>query len=85
MADDPEVEALNERLFRVQASHEQAVRLRNWMAEYLGEVGIITNRHPGSDEQHIEISQEAAARILDALDALGTIDEALSDLHVRGR
>lgn len=56
--------------------------LRNRMAESLGESGIVTNRHPGSDEQHIEISQDVALRIIELLDAIEEIDELLANLSI---
>jgi hypothetical protein len=65
--DDPEVRAqLEERMFRVQESHEAAIVLRNSLAR-LVPGRIITNRHPGSDDFHIEMDQDVAAALLDLI------------------
>ncbi len=65
--DDPEVRAQrDERMFRVNESHEAAVVLRNALAQ-LVPGRIITNRHPGSDHFHIEMDQDVAAALLDLI------------------
>lgn len=63
-------EALNERLFRVQESHDRAVQTMLRLVEHVGPEGMVTNRHPGSDEQHVEISQRTAGQIADLLCAV---------------
>lgn len=65
--DDPEErDRIEERMFRVQDSHEQAVALRNRLAGYVPG-RIITNRHPGSDHFHIEMDQDVAVALLDLI------------------
>lgn len=65
--DDPALRAqLEERMFRVEESHEAAIVLRNALAR-LVPGRIITNRHPGSDHFHIEMDQDVAAALLDLI------------------
>jgi hypothetical protein len=65
--DDPELRAQREeRMFRVQDSHEAAIVLRNELAQHVPG-RIITNRHPGSDHFHIEMDQDVAAALLDLI------------------
>jgi hypothetical protein len=61
---DAELRAkLEERMFRVNASHEAAIVLRNELAR-LVPGRIVTNRHPGWDQFHIEMDQDVAAALL---------------------
>lgn len=53
-------------MFRVVASHEAAVALRNALAAYT-DGRIWTNRYPHSDHFHIELDQLAAAQLVQAL------------------
>lgn len=65
--DDPDVRAqIEARMFRVNASHEAAIVLRNELAR-LVPGRIITNRHPGSDHFHIEMDQAVAAALIDLI------------------
>lgn len=65
--DDPELRAqLEARMFRVNESHEAAIVLRNDLAR-LVPGRIITNRHPGSDDFHIELDQDVAVALLDLI------------------
>jgi len=62
-------------MFRVQASHEAAILLRNALAAHAPEGRLWTNRHPGSDDFHLEIDQVAAAQLLQALPTTTTTRE----------
>lgn len=53
-------------MFRVVASHEAAVALRNALAAHT-DGRIWTNRYPHSDHFHIELDQLAAAQLVQAL------------------
>lgn len=53
-------------MFRVVASHEAAVALRNALAAYT-DGRIWTNRYPHTDQFHIELDQLAAAQLVQAL------------------
>lgn len=53
-------------MFRVVASHEAAVALRNALAAYT-DGRIWTNRYPHTDQFHIELDQFAAAQLVQAL------------------
>lgn len=55
-------------MFRVVASHEAAVALRNALAAYT-DGRIWTNRYPHTDSFHLELDQLAAAQIVQALTA----------------
>lgn len=66
-------------MFRVQASHEAAIVLRNQLARYT--TGrIITNRHPGSDHFHIEMDQDVARTLL-SLIRTARREDTTSDDH----
>ena len=58
-------------MFRVVASHEAAVALRNALAAHT-DGRIWTNRYPHSDHFHIELDQLAAAQLVQALTATTT-------------
>lgn len=53
-------------MFRVVASHEAAVALRNALAAHT-DGRIWTNRYPHTDHFHIELDQLAAAQLVQAL------------------
>lgn len=53
-------------MFRVVASHEAAVALRNALAAHT-DGRIWTNRYPHTDQFHIELDQLAAAQLVQAL------------------
>lgn len=58
-------------MFRVVASHEAAVALRNALAAHT-DGRIWTNRYPHTDHFHIELDQLAAAQLVQALTATTT-------------
>lgn len=59
---------LDKRLAQVTESKERAIQLRNLLAGHASSDGVITNRHPGNDEWHIEMTQEVALRLAILLD-----------------
>lgn len=61
-------------MFRVTASHEAAVALRNALAEHT-DGRIWTNRYPHADHFHLELDQHAAAQLVQALTASTTTGE----------
>jgi hypothetical protein len=71
-------------MFRVQASHEAAIVIRNTLAEHTNR-RIITNRHPGSDHFHIEMDQDAAQELLDLIRTRTTTREDHTDEPVQFR
>jgi hypothetical protein len=65
--DTPELRAqLDDRLARVTASKEAAIDLMNALAQFT-KGKVITDRHAYSDTWHLDIDQQAARDILNAL------------------
>jgi hypothetical protein len=58
--DDATVTALNARLARVTARHEEAIVIRNRLARFT-EGRIWTDRYPGQDVYYVTMDQRAAA------------------------
>lgn len=61
-------------MFRVVASHEAAVALRNALAAHT-DGRIWTNRYPHTDHFHLELDQLAAAQLVQALTTTTTTRE----------
>lgn len=61
--------ARDERLAHVMKSKERAIEIRNALSSRVGE-GIITNRHSGRDDWHIEMTQDAALKLSDLLEGV---------------
>lgn len=77
---DPELrERLEERMFRITESHEAAIVLRNALARH-STGRIITNRHPGSDDFHLEMNQGTAADLLRIIETTTTEDTMTTTL-----